>query len=794
MSTEPPFAPLRRDQSVEPASKAQGGRIPITPVPEDAGPVWFTHPSFGQPVASWAYRDLEGRLLGYIAKFQFEDEKQVLPRTWCRRQDGTESWCWKSFLTPRPLYGLDQLATRPGAAVLVVEGEKTADAAQVFFPDHVVMTWPGGTNAVDKSDWSPLAGRTVTLWRDADEPGRTAMNEVKRLLSEIGAGRVSIVKLPGGLPEGWDLADRIPDGIDVQQLLRLAKPAAAAPLLPQGYRFTQAGLVWRDEGEDEPDLHLAGPFDILAETRDGDGTSWGVLLGWNDHDGRYHQHPIARAMLAGDGTDARRILLDGGLHLAPARKARDRLNSFLGSVRSPERARATGRIGWHDDVFVLPDECIGASDEVLLLQQSGSTSHCFRQSGSLNQWQDTVARLAVGNSRLMLAISTAFAAALIHPSEAESGGIHLRGASSTGKSTALVVAASVWGGGGSGYVRSWRATANGLEGVALAHCDALLCLDELSQVPSHEAGQAAYMLGNGAGKSRSTREGLARNPAHWRVLFLSSGEVSLADKIVEDGRGKRATPGQSVRLIDLPADAGAGLGLFEDLHEFKTADELARHLKAASTSNYGTAARAFLRHLSGELEGVRNAITRHGQQFLADHVNEAADGQVVRVAQRFALIGTGGELAAIAGVLPWKPGAAVEAAARCFRDWLEMRGGIEPAEVKDGIEQIQAFVAAHGIARFVPAWDERGMGHMTRDVAGYRKREGEGWDYYVTPSAWKNEVCRGFNARTLAAALVERQLLVPSEAGSHFASLVRVPEYGRQRLYHLLSKLVEGPQ
>jgi hypothetical protein len=75
--------------------------------------------------------------------------------------------------------------------------------------------------------------------------------------------------------------------------------------------------------------------------------SWGVLLGWDDHDGRVHRHALPRAMLAGDGTDARRILLDG-VSMRRRARARDKLNSFLGMVRLPERARATGRIGWHD--------------------------------------------------------------------------------------------------------------------------------------------------------------------------------------------------------------------------------------------------------------------------------------------------------------------------------------------------------------------------------------------------------------------------------------------------------------
>jgi uncharacterized protein (DUF927 family) len=170
----------------------------------------------------------------------------------------------------------------------------------------------------------------------------------------------------------------------------------------------------------------------------------------------------------------------------------------------------------------------------------------------------------------------------------------------------------------------------------------------------------------GSGKSRSNREGHAKPAAHWRTLFLSFGELSLADKIAEDGRGRRVAGGQSVRLIDLPADAGAGLGLFEDLHGFVSADAFARHLKSASASTYGTPARTFLRHIAGDVENVRKAIAEHSRKFVADLVDESADGQVVRVAQRFALIGMAGEIAVGAGILPWAPGTAIQAATRCF--------------------------------------------------------------------------------------------------------------------------------
>src|SRR5215831_1323270 len=127
--------------------------------------------------------------------------------------------------------------------------------------------------------------------------------------------------------------------------------------------------------EDKRDNHavvVAGHFDIVAETRDPDGASWGVLLHWKDHDGRDHQFALPRATLAGDGSEARRILMDGGFFIAPSQSARGLFNSFLLQVRSPNRARATQRVGWHSNSFVLPDDCFANDKRDQLLLQSAT--------------------------------------------------------------------------------------------------------------------------------------------------------------------------------------------------------------------------------------------------------------------------------------------------------------------------------------------------------------------------------------------------------------------------------------
>jgi putative DNA primase/helicase len=638
----------------------------------------------------------------------------------------------------------------------------------------------------------------VTDWVTAFSRSRSDLEERTEATAQwalIEAGRIWIGEDPHKDEPPHDApSDEPPPESDGAEH-HLGQRAEQKNKLPLGYSFSDRGLMYQNPDDlDKPAMLIAGHFDIVAETRDTDGVSWGVLLHWKDHDDRPHQFALPRSTLAGDGSEARRILMDGGFFIAPSQSARGLFNSFLLQVRSPNRARATQRVGWHSNSFVMPDDCFGADErDTLLLQGVTAHEHSFRQNGTLESWQQNVARYASGNSRLVLAISAAFAGPLVGPCSAEGGGLHFKGASSTGKSTALHVAGSVWGGGdANGYVRSWRATANGLEGVALGHSDTLLCLDELSQLASKDAGEAAYMLANGAGKSRSSRDGSARKAAKWRVLFLSSGEIGLADKVAEDGRGKKLAAGQQVRIVDIAADAGAGMGMFENLHGFASAEALARHLRMATNQHHGVAARHYLGAIVATVDTLQKSAAIMMKGFCEKYVPSGADGQIERVAQRFALVAVGGELAQVYGIVPWQPNEAIEAAGRCFEDWLHARGGHDAAEERDGIEQVRSFILSNGMSRFIPAWEsDRDTRIHPRDVAGFRQKVGDGWDYFVTTSAWKEEVCRGFDSKRLAATLAQRGLLDAPDSTRRAKSLT-VPGHGKLRLYHVLSTLMEG--
>jgi len=170
------------------------------------------------------------------------------------------------------------------------------------------------------------------------------------------------------------------------------------------------------------------------------------------------------------------------------------------------------------------------------------------------------------------------------------------------------------------------------------------------QVEGREVGHVAYMLANSEGKSRAKRDGSGRPAARWRTLLLSSGEQSLADKMAEADRTMHA--GQEARLIDILADSGDGMGIFETLNGHASPQALATHLRSAVAHHYGTPIRAFLDRLAADLPAIVPDLRPDVQRFAEDVHPRGADGQVQRVAQRSGLVAAAGSLACRMGVLP----------------------------------------------------------------------------------------------------------------------------------------------
>jgi uncharacterized protein (DUF927 family) len=757
--------------------------------PDDAPAPDFTHTKHGTPTATWAYHAADGKPWFYVVRFDTAHDKEILPRSW----NGT-AWRWKGVPAPRPMYNLHHLADRPTVPVLVTEGEKAADAAAELFTGCVTTTTPNGAKAADKADLSPLKGRHVLIWPDNDDQGAAYAERVADLAHDAGAASVKVLRLdrlPEQLPPKGDAAD-VTGWTPETAVALLADPAVwrevrpeEQPALPERFSLNTKGVHYHGtdkDGRPLPPERICSPLHVTAMTRDADGNAWGRLLEFSDNDGRAHTWAMPLELLAGDGAEYRRALMSMGLEIAPSTKARQRLTEYIQTAPVTARARCVQKTGWHDGVFVLADETLGENGERILLQTL-SEPPAMRTAGTLEQWRDNVAALCVGNSRLCLAVSAAFAAPLLDITGDDSGGINLQGQSSSGKTTALAAAVSVWG--SPHYLQRWRATTNGLEATAQAHNDALLCLDELAQVDAREAGEVAYMLANGAGKVRARRDGLARPKPSWRLLFLSAGEIGLAQHMRE--AGKKARAGQEVRLADIPADAGTGCGLFETLHGFPNGAALADALKDAARTHYGIAAREYLRRLVAmPRDKLRERLHALRGDFVSENLPAGADGQARRVADRFALIAAGGELATGLQLTGWQQGEATTAARTCFAAWIENRGGAGAQEEKAALAQVTRFFELHGESRFSSLDSNDTRESRTINRAGFKRQTDGMAEYFVLPETWKAEVCEGIDATYTARLCVERGMIKPDSQGGA-TSTHRLADMGRRRCYHFIS-------
>lgn len=235
--------------------------------------------------------------------------------------------------------------------------------------------------------------------------------------------------------------------------------------------------------------------------------------------------------------------------------------------------------------------------------------------------------------------------------------------SSSGKSTALKVAASVWGN-PQAYCRLWRSTTNGLEGLAALHNDGLLILDELSQMELKEAGEAAYLLANGQGKTRALRHGTVKQSSRWSLFFLSAGEESLMTLMARAGQKPNA--GQEIQLADIEADAGFHMGIFEKIHNQVSPATMALSLKEYSSKYFGAVGMAWLQKVVANQQSIATHIVDGIQEFVNSVILQDLTGQIIRVARRFALVAVAGEVASQYGLTGWKEGESTYAAYKCI--------------------------------------------------------------------------------------------------------------------------------
>lgn len=197
---------------------------PIIPVPAEAAAVMpdFKHYRHGNPTETYAYRNIEGRLLGYTCRFNKQELKSngKLDKEFAPYLYTNQGWQWQGFAIPYPFYGLERLADLPTAGlVIAVEGEGKADKLQKIMGDGVaVIAIYGGSSKTANMDYHPLKGKRVLYWPDNDEPGFKAALEFARKAQPI-VESLKIIRPPKEAKETWDCADAIDEGWTKEKIL-----------------------------------------------------------------------------------------------------------------------------------------------------------------------------------------------------------------------------------------------------------------------------------------------------------------------------------------------------------------------------------------------------------------------------------------------------------------------------------------------------------------------------------------------------------------------------------------------
>ena len=478
---------------------------------------------------------------------------------------------------------------------------------------------------------------------------------------------------------------------------------------------------------------VCSPLHIDAVTFDGQSNNFGRMLRFKPTVGKWREWAMPMELLAGDGAQLRGELLAMGVELDPY-KARQQLPHYLQSEHPKRRIHCALQVGWCGDSFVLPDTVIGPNSAKVIFQSGERGHEEHTQAGTIAGWRDGIASKAEGNPLLMLAVSASFAGPLLQRCNSEGGGFHIVGDSSTGKTTLIEAACATWG--GPGFKRSWRATANGMEGAASMFNDCLLALDEISECNPKEVGAIVYALGNGRGKQRASRSGNARGVTRWRCFVISSGERNITTTLLEGGQQAKA--GQNMRMLDVPASQA--YGAWDNLHGAISPAAFSDNIKRAAAQHHGHAGRAFLEKLTFDTSDYCTELDKI--KALPMFSTDGTDGQHKRAAARFALIGLAGELATQYGVTGWVVGDAVKAAAHAFKLWQSGRGegNDERRQIAD---RVRGFIERHGDSRFSDA-NHTGETFLVRDRAGWWRTNGDIREYLFTADGMR-ETLKGFD-------------------------------------------------
>ena len=540
--------------------------------------------------------------------------------------------------------------------------------------------------------------------------------------------------------------------------------------VPSGFSLSDDGLFFKSHKTNEL-IRICDYICVVAFIKEADG-SISRQVKFKDYHKEFRETMISSKMFANAGDQAKVHLISHGFIMNWGGFEKKKLMQYLLTSVPSKEIELIEYTGYYGSSYLRPDQVLGNDDNVIL--SSKIRDDAISTKGSLDEWRANISAYCAGNSRLIFSASLAFASLLLKPCNVQSGGFHLAGTSSTGKTTCLRVASSIFG--SPQYLKTWRATDNALENIAFKRNDALLVLDELSEMSAQKAGNVAYMFSHGEGKDRLCKNGNLRETFHWRTLFLSSGEVDLAAHLSEVDNKSKA--GQEMRFISIPANPiNRTNGVFENLHGFADVAEFGKHLQDSSSKYYGHASIEFIRNVLKD-QNLEATYTNELKRLKAEYLPENSTSQDSRVFDRFMFVGFAGEQATKYGITGWASGEAYRSAVTCFQAWLKEKGGVGDLEEKRLMEQVLCFFETHVSSRFFDL--DCFADQKVIKLAGYKKKVENELIFYVTTSVFKNEFCKGFNRNYAIETLQKNQVLQGCQQ--------KWTPHGNKRVYVFLGK------
>lgn len=468
----------------------------------------------------------------------------------------------------------------------------------------------------------------------------------------------------------------------------------------------------------------------------------------------------------------------------------------LGAQETDRRLTIATMPGWvgGTDAFATADRVYGADPRSVMVDLGSLGANGRAQvSGTVSDWQSKVAGLALGNALAMFCIEMQFATPLMDLTGDESGGVQAVGGTSIGKSSMLVGADSVWGLG----AESWHSTRNGLDLLAASRNGMPLLLDEsqlAGETPKEIAEtilHAGYRLQGGRDKARRTDHAPRWS---WRLLFLGTSEKTQAEMARDAGVPLQG--GQIVRNADVQADAGRGMGAWEDIHGAKSSAQFSDRYREAGLRYRAASAAAFLERLVADVAHDRDAVKAEAEQHVAVFRREAmvsgAAGIEARVMRRFGLPYAGAIIARRYGVLDWSERDILQAALRCHARVILPTDVLRPQSAEESIGAVVEYIRRErGIFIDLRAQS----GHLTRDefatAAGLVYPRGrQGVEFCFPADVFRDGVCAGLSAKLVVEHLREAGL-IHQQAGGKTTVTRDLPEpLGRARVISVNAEIL----